>query len=57
MKLEQYILGETFVNAVVAARDIDFMNRAFTSPQTLPDMAEIREPARWIRRMNEASRR
>ncbi|HEY8742707.1 MAG TPA: zinc-dependent metalloprotease [Chloroflexota bacterium] len=56
MKLEQYVLGETFVNAVVAARDIDFMNRAFTSPQTLPDMAEIREPARWIRRMDGAAR-
>jgi coenzyme F420 biosynthesis associated uncharacterized protein len=56
MKLEQYILGETFVNAVVAARDIEFMNRAFTSPQTLPDMAEIRDPVRWIRRMDQQPR-
>lgn len=56
MKLEQYVLGETFVNAVVAERGIEFMNRAFQSPTTLPDMAEIREPVRWIVRMDQAAR-
>ncbi|MGI8913821.1 MAG: zinc-dependent metalloprotease [Chloroflexota bacterium] len=57
MKLEQYVLGETFVNAVVAERDVEFMNRAFVSPWTLPDMTEIREPGRWIRRMDLAAER
>lgn len=55
MKLEQYVLGETFVNAVVAERGIDFMNQAFDSPATLPDMAEIREPRRWIDRISARS--
>ena len=54
MKLEQYVLGEIFVNAVVAERGIGFMNRVFASPQTLPDMAEIRQPGGgsggWSRR-------
>jgi uncharacterized protein (DUF2342 family) len=55
MKLEQYVLGEIFVNAVVTERGIAFMNRVFESPRTLPDMAEIREPERWIRRMEQGS--
>jgi coenzyme F420 biosynthesis associated uncharacterized protein len=56
MKLEQYVLGETFVNAIVARRGIEFMNRAFESAEQLPDMAEVREPARWIARMERESR-
>lgn len=51
MKMEQYVLGETFVNAVVEQRGIGFMNRAFEMPEQLPDLLEIREPARWIARI------
>ncbi|MDQ3328482.1 MAG: zinc-dependent metalloprotease [Chloroflexota bacterium] len=53
LKLEQYRLGELFVNEVVARRDIDYMNRVWTGPRALPSMEEIREPERWVHRMEE----
>jgi coenzyme F420 biosynthesis associated uncharacterized protein len=54
LKMEQYRLGERFVDEVVRERDIAFANRAWTAPEALPSEAEIRDPERWIRRMEEA---
>jgi coenzyme F420 biosynthesis associated uncharacterized protein len=51
LKLAQYQQGEAFVNAVVAARGVAFVNRVWDQPDNLPTMAEIREPQRWITRM------
>ena len=51
LKMEQYKLGERFVDAVVRQRGIAFANRAWTSPELLPSEAEIRDPERWIGRM------
>ena len=51
MKLEQYVLGEKFVNAQVAAMGIDRFNRVWESPTTLPTLAEIYEPDRWRERV------
>src|SRR5919204_6493908 len=51
LKMEQYRLGERFVDEVVAQRGIQFVNRAWTAPETLPSEAEIRDPGRWIARM------
>ncbi len=51
IKMEQYSLGERFVNEVVSRRGIDFMNRVWESSIGLPTMQEVRDPARWIRRM------
>lgn len=51
VKMEQYRLGEIFVNQIVDARGIEFMNRVWSSPGTLPSMEEIRSPELWIRRM------
>lgn len=51
MKLEQYVLGERFIEAVVAARGRDFVARLWAGPQTMPTMEEIRAPDRWIARM------
>jgi len=51
MKMEQYRLGEHFVDHVVAERGISFANRAWQEPGTLPTEAEIRDPGRWIARM------
>lgn len=51
VKLEQYALGERFVNEVVRQRGISYANRAWTSPWHLPSLDEIRQPARWIERM------
>ncbi len=54
LKLEQYKLGERFVDRVVAARGMAFLNRSWDSPAHLPSEAEIREPERWIARMEVA---
>ena len=51
LKMEQYRLGERFVDEVVRSRGIAFANRAWESPETLPSEAEIRDPERWIQRM------
>ncbi|MEJ7652122.1 MAG: zinc-dependent metalloprotease [Chloroflexia bacterium] len=53
VKLEQYRLGEVFVNEVVSRKGIVFMNRVWTGPDALPSMEEIRQPERWIRRIEE----
>jgi coenzyme F420 biosynthesis associated uncharacterized protein len=54
LKMEQYRLGERFVDEVVRQRGIQFVNRAWHAPDTLPTEAEIRDPERWIRRMGAA---
>jgi len=53
MKMDQYRLGEAFVNQVCEARGIDFMNRVWTGEQNLPTEDEIRDPARWVARMEQ----
>ncbi|HLE58765.1 MAG TPA: zinc-dependent metalloprotease [Candidatus Limnocylindria bacterium] len=54
LKLEQYAAGERFVQAVVAARGSEFLHRVWTGPAALPELDEIRRPARWIGRMEQA---
>jgi coenzyme F420 biosynthesis associated uncharacterized protein len=51
LKLAQYKQGEAFVNAVAAARGVEFINRVWEGPERLPSMAEIRDPQKWIARM------
>ena len=54
LKMEQYRLGERFVDEVVRQRGIAFANRAWQSQEALPSEAEIRDPDRWIGRMEAA---
>lgn len=51
LKLAQYQQGEAFVDAVVAARGVDFVNRVWARPDNLPTMPEIRSPQLWIARI------
>jgi coenzyme F420 biosynthesis associated uncharacterized protein len=51
MKMEQYRLGEQFVDRVVERRGIHFANRAFEGPENLPTMDEVLRPDRWIERI------
>jgi putative hydrolase len=53
LKMEQYRQGERFVDFVVRERGIGFANQAWRSAEVLPTEAEIRDPERWIRRMEE----
>jgi len=51
LKIEQYLLGERFVNEVVAQRGIAFMNRVWEGAGHLPTLEELRQPAGWIARL------
>jgi len=51
LKLQQYKLGQNFVEAVVEAEGISFINRVWESAENMPDMDEIVVPAAWIERM------
>jgi uncharacterized protein (DUF2342 family) len=52
MKMEQYKLGEAFVDHVVEARGVGYLNRAWEGPQNLPTEAEIKDPQAWIGRID-----
>lgn len=52
LKLAQYQQGEAFVNAVVDARGITFASRVWERVENLPTLDEIRNPQRWIARMD-----
>ncbi len=51
LKMEQYAAGERFVQAVLAERGTGFLRRVWSGPEALPDLEEIRDPARWISRI------
>jgi coenzyme F420 biosynthesis associated uncharacterized protein len=51
VKLEQYVLGERFINAIVARAGIAGANRLFTGPDALPTLDEVRTPERWMARV------
>ncbi|MEP6680648.1 MAG: zinc-dependent metalloprotease, partial [Chloroflexota bacterium] len=51
LKMEQYLAGERFVTAVIAARNRAFLNRVWESPDRLPSLDEIADPASWIARI------
>ena len=52
VKLEQYRLGEQFIDRVVAARGHGFARRVWDGPDFLPTMAEIRQPELWLARID-----
>jgi len=54
LKMEQYEAGERFVTDVIAARGRDFLNRVWEGPGNLPSLSEIRDPGRWIARLDDA---
>ena len=51
-KLRQYRNGRTFVEGVVAEVGVAGFNRIWESPDTLPTLAEIRDPERWVARVH-----
>jgi coenzyme F420 biosynthesis associated uncharacterized protein len=51
-KTRQYVDGSTFVRTVVDRVGVDGFNVIWTSRDTLPNRAEIAEPARWIARVH-----
>ncbi|MGH2429465.1 MAG: zinc-dependent metalloprotease [Candidatus Limnocylindria bacterium] len=56
LKMEQYVAGERFVDAVIERRDRAFLNRVWIGPEMLPTLDEIRNPDAWIGRIEESPR-
>lgn len=52
VKMEQYRLGEKFVDRIVMERGHDFARRVWLGPDYLPTMAEIRQPGLWLQRID-----
>lgn len=51
MKMEQYRVGEQFIDAVVRERDHQFALKVWQGPENLPSLAELRSPKQWIARV------
>lgn len=52
IKLEQYRLGEAFIDHVVEARDHDFARRVWERRENVPTLQELDDPGSWIRRID-----
>ncbi|MFN8052837.1 MAG: zinc-dependent metalloprotease [Acidimicrobiales bacterium] len=50
-KLAQYEQGERFIEAVEAVGGDKLLERAFSGPDALPTLAEIRQPDAWLARI------
>ncbi|MFX4274070.1 zinc-dependent metalloprotease [Propionibacteriaceae bacterium Y1685] len=51
-KMRQYEEGAAFCRAVLAKVGMSGLNEVFTSPETLPSMAEIATPQGWLDRVH-----
>ncbi|GAC1335714.1 MAG: zinc-dependent metalloprotease [Candidatus Dormibacteria bacterium] len=52
MKMQQYIQGEAFCDAVMAQGGMERLSAVWESPQNLPTLAEIRNPEVWLKRVH-----
>jgi coenzyme F420 biosynthesis associated uncharacterized protein len=50
-KMRQYEQGEQFIETIEADKGKEFLANVWRGPEWLPDLAEIREPSRWIDRV------
>jgi len=50
LKMRQYVVGKRFCDAVVKDWGIEGLNRAWSAPEHLPTLAELEDPAAWVRR-------
>jgi coenzyme F420 biosynthesis associated uncharacterized protein len=51
LKMRQYEEGKRFCDAVVELGGIETLNKAWASPESLPTLAELRDPAAWVARV------
>lgn len=51
LKYQQYALGESFFQDVEGKAGMGGVNVVWESPENLPDLEEIRDPAAWLRRV------
>lgn len=53
-KLEQYRLGERFIDEIAHSAGRETVERLWEGPQMLPNLAELRAPADWLARISAA---
>ena len=51
LKLQQYQKGEAFAKAIYDAHGMDVLNRAWNGAESMPNLDELADPARWYRRV------
>ena len=51
VKLEQYRLGEEFIDAIVAKRGREVGLVLWSGPEAMPTMEELKAPDRWLARV------
>jgi coenzyme F420 biosynthesis associated uncharacterized protein len=51
MKMKQYELGERFIEEVERHAGFEALDRAWSGPEHLPTLDEIRHPQRWLARV------
>lgn len=51
LKLQQYKVGQAFVDAVVEQEGLVFLNRVWEKAENMPSMEEVNNPLIWIDRM------
>ena len=56
VKMEQYRLGEAFIDQVSTERGHAMAHRVWDGPEFLPTLEEIRHPERWIARIDARDR-
>jgi coenzyme F420 biosynthesis associated uncharacterized protein len=54
LKMKQYEQGSRFVRTVVSEAGMTTFNKVWTSPESLPTMAEISDPTAWLTRVGGA---
>jgi len=54
-KLAQYEQGERFIEVVEGVGGPALLNRVFERPEHLPTLTEIREPQRWLDRIERSA--
>jgi coenzyme F420 biosynthesis associated uncharacterized protein len=57
IKMEQYRLGERFINRIAEERGHEAVRRIWEGPANLPTMAEIKEPGYWVERVLDSALR
>ena len=50
MKLKQYERGKIFCDEIVRVSGTHALRHLFSAPEALPTLAEIDDPAAWLRR-------
>ncbi|MCH1434249.1 MAG: zinc-dependent metalloprotease [Acidimicrobiales bacterium] len=51
-KMKQYAEGEHFIAEVEKAGGVELLDKAWSEPANVPSIGEIRDPSRWIDRVN-----